>query len=112
MHNATESNSSSTSSRFDHQLRRVEQIVLASMFVLAVISNALVLIVMLRMRSRRTTRMVFFILHLTIADLLVAFCSVLPMLIWKTVPEAMDGPIVCRLISYLMLMATYVSVYT
>ncbi|UJR33163.1 hypothetical protein I4U23_020619 [Adineta vaga] len=110
--NTTENNSSISSNGFDQQLRFVEQIVLASIFVLAVIGNILVLIVMLRTRNRRTTRMAFFILHLTIADLLVAFFSVLSMLFWKTISSYTDGEIRCRMVPYLMLTSTYISVYT
>ena len=54
---------------FDHNLKLVEQIVLASIFILALISNTLVLIIMLKKRHRHITRMAFFIVHLTIADL-------------------------------------------
>jgi hypothetical protein len=105
-------NNSTTPMLFDQQLRLVEQIVLATIFILALIGNVLVLIVMLRTRHRRTTRMAFFILHLTIADLLVAFFSVLPMLIWKTTSNFYGGDFLCRLITFLMLTSTYISVYT
>ncbi|CAF0983767.1 unnamed protein product [Adineta steineri] len=105
-------NSSHTPILFDQQLRLVEQIVLTTMFISALIGNILVLIVMLTKRNRRTTRMAFFILHLTIADLLVAIFSVLPMFIWKTMPTFFDGDIICRLVTFLMLFSTYISVYT
>ena len=110
--NTTNGNSSTELIRFDQQLRLVEQIVLGTIFILALIGNVLVLIVMLTTRHRRTTRMAFFILHLTIADLLVAFFSVLPMLIWKSTSTFFDGDFLCRLITFLMLTATYISVYT
>jgi hypothetical protein len=110
--NTTINNNSIVPIRFDHQLRLVEQIVLATIFVLALIGNILVLIVMLTTRHRRTTRMAFFILHLTIADLLVSFFSVLPMLIWKSTSTFFGGDFLCRLITFLMLTSTYISVYT
>lgn len=97
---------------FDHQLRLVEQTVLASIFICALIANTLVLIVMLKTRHRRTTRMAFFILHLTIADLFVAFFSILPMFIWKTTIVFFGGDLLCRLVSFFSVMSTYVSVYT
>ena len=96
----------------DPKLKLVEQIVLASIFIAALIGNTLVLIIMLKKRHRRMTRMAFFILHLTIADLLVAFFSVLPMLIWKSTTTFLGGDILCRLIAFLMLAVTYISVYT
>lgn len=110
--NTTSSNDSFVPERFDRQLRLVEQIVLATIFISALIGNTLVLIVMLATRHKRTTRMAFFVLHLTIADLLVAFFSVLPMLIWKSTSSFFGGDFLCRLISFLMLTATYISVYT
>ncbi|CAF0849002.1 unnamed protein product [Rotaria sordida] len=112
MMNITTSNSSLISARFDHQLRLVEQIVLATIFIAALIGNILVLIVMLAKRHKRTTRMAFFILHLTIADLLVAFFSVLPMFIWKSTSTFFGGDFICRLVVFLMLTSTYISVYT
>jgi hypothetical protein len=98
--------------RFDQQLRLVEQIVLATIFISALIGNILVLIVVLTTRHQRTTRMAFFILHLTIADLLVAFFSVLPMFIWKSTSTFYGGDFLCRFITFLMLTSTYISVYT
>ena len=106
------STNSNISTLFDHKLKLVEQIVLGTIFISALIGNILVLIVMLAKRHRRTTRMTFFILHLTIADLLVAFFSVLPMLIWKFTTTFFGGDILCRLIHFLMLTSTYISVYT
>jgi len=112
MMNTTKNDSSMVSTLFDHQLRLVEQIVLATIFILALIGNILVLIVMLTTRHRRTTRMAFFILHLTIADLLVAFFCVLPMFIWKSTSTFYGGDFICRLVAFLMLTSTYISVYT
>lgn len=96
----------------DHKLKLVEQIVLGTIFIMALIGNTLVLIVMLIKRHRRVTRMAFFILHLTIADLLVAFFSVLPMLIWKSTITFFGGDILCRIVAFLMLTVSYISVYT
>jgi hypothetical protein len=97
---------------FDHKLKLVEQIVLASIFIAALIGNTFVLIIMLIRRHRRITRMAFFILHLTIADLLVAFFSVLPMLIWKSTVTFFGGDLLCRIVAFLMLAVSYISVYT
>lgn len=97
---------------FDYKLKLVEQIVLASIFIAALIGNTLVLIIMINKRHRRMTRMAFFILHLTIADLLVAFFSVLPMLIWKSTITFYGGDFLCRIMAFLMLTVSYISVYT
>lgn len=110
--NSTNNISSPITILFDRNLKLVEQIVLGSIFVMALIANTLVLIIMLLRRHRRITRMAFFILHLTIADLLVAFLSVLPMLIWKSTITFNGGDILCRIVSFLMLTVSYNSVYT
>jgi hypothetical protein len=98
--------------RFDHKLKLVEQIVLASIFISALIGNTLVLIIMFNKRHRRITPMAFFIIHLTIADLLVAFFSVLPMFIWKSTITFFGGDFLCRIVAFLMLTVSYISVYT
>lgn len=98
--------------QFDHRLKLVEQIVLATIFIAALIGNVLVLIIMMRKSNRRITRVAFFILHLTIADLLVAFFSVLPMLIWKSTITFFGGDFLCRIVAFLMLTVSYISVYT
>lgn len=110
--NNTTNNYSEIPIRFDQKLRLVEQIVLVTIFVCALIANTLVLVVVLTTRQRRTTRMAFFIIHLTIADLLVAFFSVLPMLIWKSTSTFFGGDFICRCITFMMLTSTYISVYT
>lgn len=114
MNNADYPNSTypTVSIHFDRRLKLVEQIVLASIFIAALIGNALVLMIMLGKRHRRITRMAFFILYLTIADLLVAFFSVLPMLIWKSTTTFFGGDLLCRIVAFLMLTVSYISVYT
>jgi hypothetical protein len=110
--NSTNNTIPKVSILFDYKLKLVEQIVLASIFISALIGNTLVLIIMLNKRHRRITRMAFFILHLTIADLLVAFFSVLPMLIWKSTITFFGGDFLCRIVAFLMLTVSYISVYT
>ncbi|UJR14025.1 hypothetical protein I4U23_001024 [Adineta vaga] len=112
MMNSTEQENSSVKILFDQNLKLVEQIVLGSMFISALISNIIVLYFMLNKKHRQITRMAFFILHLTIADLLVAFFSVLPMFIWKLTITFFGGDFLCRIVSFLMLTVSYISVYT
>jgi len=96
----------------DYKLKLVEQIILGCIFISALIGNTIVLVIVLCRRHRHITRMAFFILHLTIADLLVAFFSVLPMLIWKSTITFFGGDFLCRIVAFLMLAASYISVYT
>lgn len=110
--NRTNSTVVKISRQFDYKLKLVEQTVLASIFICALIGNILVLVVMINKRHRRMTRMAFFILNLTIADLLVAFFSILPMFIWKSTITFFGGDLLCRLVAFMMLTVTYISVYT
>lgn len=110
--NSTDTAISRVTILFDHKLKLVEQIVLATIFISALIGNTFVLIIMLNKRHRRITRMAFFIFHLTIADLLVAFFSVLPMFIWKSTITFYGGDFLCRIMAFLMLTVSYISVYT
>jgi hypothetical protein len=112
MENSTVLGKSAVTMLFDYKLQLVEQIVLGSMFALALIGNTIVLIVMLSKKHRHAARMAFFIVHLTIADLLVTFFSVLPMLVWKSTITFFGGDLLCRIISFLMLAVSYISVYT
>jgi len=110
--NSTSNTTSRVTILFDHKLKLVEQIVLATIFICALIGNTFVLIIMLNKRHRHITRMAFFILHLTIADLLVAFFSVLPMFVWKSTITFFGGDFLCRIMAFLMLTVSYISVYT
>lgn len=101
-----------TVSLFDPRLKFVEQIVLATIFVSALLGNGFVLMFVIKKRYQRLNRMAFFVINLTVADLLVAFFSILPMLVWKSTIIFYGGDFLCRLVSFLMLAASYISVYT
>ncbi|CAF0889696.1 unnamed protein product [Didymodactylos carnosus] len=98
--------------QFDPKLKFVEQVVLTTIFISALIGNIFVLTLILRNKHRRFTRMPFFILNLTIADILVALFCVFPMLIWKSTTTFFGGDILCRVMAFIMLTVTYISVYT
>ena len=68
----------------DEALAKVEIGVLTAIFVLSFAGNAIVIAALISLaRRRKLSRMNTMIGHLAIADLFVAFCSVLPQLIWK-----------------------------
>ncbi|CAF1402814.1 unnamed protein product, partial [Didymodactylos carnosus] len=110
--NRTFLNSTVLIPQFDPKLKFVEQVVLITIFISALVGNISVFLIVLRNKHRRFTRMAFFILHLTIADILVALFSVFPMLIWKSSPTFFGGDILCKTVAFLMLTVTYLSVYT
>ena len=57
--------------------------------------------------------MYFFILHLSIADLLTALCTLLPEFVWTfTFPKFYAGNAGCKLMKYLFMVGPYLSSYT
>lgn len=70
----------------DESLARIEIATLAVIFVVTVIGNATVLLALWTRKRyagrKKLSRMYFFILHLSVADLVNAFFNVLPQLAW------------------------------
>jgi hypothetical protein len=57
--------------------------------------------------------MYFFILHLSIADVLTAFLTLLPELVWTfTYPRFYGGNLVCKAVKYAQVLGPYLSSYT
>lgn len=92
----------------DETLAQVEIAVQAVIFVFAVFGNATVLGVLF---PRKRTRMHLFMMHLSLADLFVAFCNVLPQLIWDVTYVFIGNDFLCRLVKYLQIVAMYASSY-
>lgn len=92
----------------DETLAQVEIAVQAVIFVLAVFGNSTVLGVLF---PRKRTRMHLFMMHLSLADLFVAFCNVLPQLIWDVTYVFIGNDFLCRLVKYLQIVAMYASSY-
>ncbi|XP_062979143.1 vasopressin V2 receptor [Elgaria multicarinata webbii] len=94
----------------DGALAQAEIAILASMFLLATVSNGLVLGVLF-CRGHRATTMHRLIRHLCLADLTVALFQVLPQLIWD-ITDRFQGPdILCRAITYLQVVGMFASSY-
>ncbi|KAK3083442.1 hypothetical protein FSP39_022857 [Pinctada imbricata] len=94
----------------DEVLAQVEIAVQTTILILAIFGNATVLIVLLR-RKRRLSRMHLLMIHLSIADIFVALCSLLPQLIWDITYVFHGGDFLCRLVKYLQIVAIYASAY-
>ncbi|KAJ8874029.1 hypothetical protein PR048_024869 [Dryococelus australis] len=76
-------NSSTSGYDRDEDLARGEIATLAIMFIVTVVGNSCILFALCaRRKHRKLTRMYFFILHLSIADLITGFLNVLPQLAW------------------------------
>ncbi|XP_078077473.1 vasopressin V2 receptor-like [Mustelus asterias] len=95
----------------DEQLAQAEVAVLGIIFVAATVGNSFLIGILWR-RRRRSSRMYIFLMHLSIADLVVAVFQVLPQLIWD-ITEIFLGPdVLCRTVAYLQLVGMFASTYT
>ncbi|XP_060062864.1 cephalotocin receptor 2-like [Ylistrum balloti] len=92
------------------ELVRVEVAVQAAIFALAILGNCCVLVALCR-RRKKSTRMHIFIMHLSIADLQVAFFNILPQLIWDITHRWYGGDFLCRFIKYSQIFVMYLSTY-
>ena len=94
----------------NEELASIEIIVQSIIFVLAVVGNTVV-VMSLIIQRHDWTRMHLMMLHLCIADLFVAFGSVLPQLIWDITFVFKGGYFLCKLIKYMQIVAIYASSY-
>ena len=84
----------------------VEVILMSSLFVLTVLGNLIVIFILLVYRTsssskRPISRMSFYIINLSVADICVALMSILPATIWrKSVVFFSDLQCVCKLVSF------------
>ncbi|XP_076132621.1 vasopressin V2 receptor-like [Alosa pseudoharengus] len=94
----------------DPALARAEIGVLGLVLALTMLGNGFVLWVLLRRRKQNAPMHVFMV-NLCLADLVVAFCQVLPQLVWD-ITERFQGPdAICRLVKYLQIVGMFASSY-
>ncbi|XP_067855248.1 isotocin receptor-like [Heptranchias perlo] len=94
----------------DEQLAKAEIAVLGIIFVAATVGNSVLIRVLWRRRTRMS-RMYVFVMHLSIADLVVAVFQVLPQLIWDITEIFMGPDVLCRAVAYLQLVGMFASTY-
>ncbi|CAM4491899.1 arg8-vasotocin receptor-like [Caretta caretta] len=94
----------------DEQLAQLEIAVLGVIFMTASVGNFILILVLWR-RRKKLSRMYVFMLHLSIADLVVAFFQVLPQLIWDITDVFIGPDALCRTIKYLQLLGMFASTY-
>uniref|UniRef100_A0A452GRI1 Vasopressin V2 receptor n=1 Tax=Gopherus agassizii TaxID=38772 RepID=A0A452GRI1_9SAUR len=94
----------------DPALAVAEVTVLSVVFVLATLSNGLVLAALGRRRAR-SAPMHRFICHLCLADLAVALFQVLPQLLWDVTDRFLGPDPLCRAVKYLQVVAMFASSY-
>ncbi|XP_014664152.1 PREDICTED: annetocin receptor-like [Priapulus caudatus] len=96
----------------DEVLAMVEVAILGTIFTLALFGNLFVLIALLRYSCKYPlSRMYWFMLHLSIADLMVACFNVLPQMLWDITYRFKGGDVACRVVKYMQVMPLYLSSY-
>ncbi|NP_001265801.1 vasopressin V2 receptor-like [Oryzias latipes] len=94
----------------DALLAVAEVVVLAVILVMALLSNGMVLMVLLR-RGKRHSPLHQFMLNLCVADLVVALFQVLPQLVWDAKGRFPGPDFLCRLVKYLQVLGMFASSY-
>ncbi|GFS11177.1 annetocin receptor [Elysia marginata] len=94
----------------DENVALIEVSVSATILCLAIVGNVCVLI-SLANRRKRLSRMHLMILHLSLADLFVAFFNVLPQLAWDITYRFEGGQFLCVAVKYCQVVAMYASSY-
>lgn len=108
----------------DQNLLKIEVFTMSLVFTLAVIGNTVVILTLTfghliksGKKSRikhvaKLSRMNFYILHLSIADIYVSFGNILTMLLWRQNNNLFfGGDLTCRLVVYFQLVSVYYSTY-
>nr|QVX19926.1 inotocin receptor [Lethrus apterus] len=99
----------------DENLAKIEIATLAVIFLVTILGNAMVLLALWTRRRyagrKKLSRMYFFILHLSIADLITAFLSVLPQLAWDITYRFSGGFLLCKVVKYGQTLGPYLSSY-
>lgn len=112
--NVTEMNNITnvTSGKFgrDEFLAKFELFVLGLIFMTAVIGNVAVIIT-LKCHRKKLTRMQWFIIHLCIADLSLAFFNQLPQFAWDITYRFQGNNFLCKFVKYVQLISMYSSSY-
>lgn len=94
----------------DETLAKIEISVLAVILYMALFGNTVVVAYLLH-RKRKLSRMQLFIVHLAIADIMVALFQVLPQLVMDITYRFVGNDFLCRLVKYFQVVTMYSSTY-
>lgn len=118
---ATSQNSTSKvsfESLIDQDLLKLEIVTLTLALIFAFFGNLIVVLTLVYNRYRKAnkkskfTRMNFFIIHLSLADIYVSLGNILPMLLWRRNNNIFfGGDLLCRLVVYVQVVSVYYSTY-
>ncbi|XP_029008090.1 isotocin receptor-like [Betta splendens] len=103
-------NSTANPLKRNEDVAKAEVAVLLLVLLLAVTGNLCVLWVV-HATKRAQSRMHYFMKHLSIADLVVAFFQVLPQLIWDITFRFYGPDLLCRSVKYLQVVGMFASTY-
>ncbi len=96
----------------NESLAKIEITVLSIILVITIVGNSLMLIALRRqLQFRPMSRMYFFMLNLSIADLFVAFGNILPQLAWDITFRFQGNDLLCRIVKFLQVFVLYLSTY-
>nr|BAL63077.1 vasotocin receptor type 1c [Callorhinchus milii] len=94
----------------DYWLAQIEIAVLGAIFALALVTNSILLLLLWR-RHKQVSRMHVFVIHLCLADLVVALFQVFPQLFWDITDRFVGPDAICRLVKYLQIVGMLASTY-
>ncbi|XP_039971389.1 oxytocin receptor [Xiphias gladius] len=110
LHNGTGGLNQTNPLKRNEEVAKVEVTVLALVLFLALAGNLCVLLA-IHTTKHSQSRMYYFMMHLSIADLVVAIFQVLPQLIWDITFRFYGPDILCRLVKYLQVVGMFASTY-
>lgn len=102
--------SNSTVDIRNEELAKLELAILSTIFALAVTGNSILLLSLVS-RWKKLSRMQLFIVHLSLADLFVAFCNVLPQFLWDLTYRFHGTDGLCKVVKLVQVLAVYASAY-
>ncbi|XP_023327968.1 isotocin receptor [Eurytemora carolleeae] len=103
--------SSSCISKHQFQFQQTKIYVMSLITVVTIVSNLLIVIAVLSTK-RKISRMNYFILHLSLADISTALFTLCPEIIWSlTLPYFYGGFLTCKLMKSLQMLGPYLSSY-
>ncbi|XP_048878536.1 oxytocin receptor [Brienomyrus brachyistius] len=94
----------------NESLARMEIALLGTIFISAAVLNTALFVTLWR-RRKQQSRMRVFVLHLCLADLVVAFFQVCPQLMWDITDRFVGTDLVCRFVKYLQVVGMFASTY-
>jgi hypothetical protein len=82
--------------------------VLATIIFMTLAGNGLILCLVINRRESTITRVYYFMFHLSIADVITAFLTMLPEFIWTlTAPYFHGGNYVCKAVKFVQMIGPY-----